>query len=61
MIARGAGSNSARIVRTVGCRSPPVYLVHGEKKARLALTDKLEERYRVEARRPRLDEVVSLV
>jgi len=41
--------------------NPPVYLVHGEEKARLALTDKLEERYGVEARRPRLDEVVSLV
>jgi metallo-beta-lactamase family protein len=40
---------------------PPVYLVHGEEKARLALTDKLEQRYGVEARRPRLDETVSLV
>jgi metallo-beta-lactamase family protein len=40
---------------------PPVYLVHGEEKARLALTDKLKERYGVEARRPQLDEVVTLV
>jgi metallo-beta-lactamase family protein len=40
---------------------PPVYLVHGEEKARLSLTDKLEERYGVAARRPQLDEVVSLV
>jgi metallo-beta-lactamase family protein len=40
---------------------PPVYLVHGEEKARLALTDKLKERYGVDARRPRLDEVVTLV
>jgi metallo-beta-lactamase family protein len=40
---------------------PPVYLVHGEDTARLALTDKLKERYGVEARRPKLDEAVSLV
>jgi metallo-beta-lactamase family protein len=40
---------------------PPVYLVHGEEKARLALTDKLKERYGVDARRPQLDEVVTLV
>lgn len=40
--------------------NPPVYLVHGEDKARLALTDKLQERYDVEARRPKLAEVVSL-
>ncbi|MEX2124762.1 MAG: MBL fold metallo-hydrolase [Woeseia sp.] len=39
---------------------PPVYLVHGEEKARLALTDKLKERYGVEARRPKLDQVVLL-
>ncbi|HEX6259849.1 MAG TPA: MBL fold metallo-hydrolase [Woeseiaceae bacterium] len=40
---------------------PPVYLVHGEERARLSLTDKLQERYGVTARRPQLDEVVSLL
>ena len=39
---------------------PPVYLVHGEEKARHALADKLGERYGVEARLPTLNEVVSL-
>jgi metallo-beta-lactamase family protein len=37
---------------------PPVYLVHGEEKARLALTDQLQKRYGVEAHRPKLGEVV---
>jgi len=36
---------------------PPVYLVHGEEKARLALTDQLQKRYGVEAHRPKLGEV----
>lgn len=40
---------------------PPVYLVHGEDKARLALTDQLQKRYGVAAGRPTLNEVVSLV
>jgi metallo-beta-lactamase family protein len=39
---------------------PPVYLVHGEEKARLALGDELRKRYGVEAHRPKLDEVVEL-
>ena len=37
---------------------PPLYLVHGEEKARLALTDQLQKRYGVEAHRPKLGEVV---
>ena len=40
---------------------PPVYLVHGEEKARLALADQLRKRFGVEARRPKLDEVAQLV
>jgi metallo-beta-lactamase family protein len=39
---------------------PPVYLVHGETRARLALMDKLQERYGAEVRLPKLDEAVSL-
>ena len=39
---------------------PPVYLVHGEEKARLALSDALAERYGVEARRPLLDDTLDL-
>ena len=39
---------------------PPVYLVHGEEKARLVLTDELQRRYGVEAHRPKFDEVLSL-
>jgi len=39
---------------------PPVYLVHGEEKARLALSDELQKRYGIEAHRPKLEEVVEL-
>ena len=39
---------------------PPVYLVHGEEKARLALSDELQKRYGIEANRPKLDEVLEL-
>ena len=39
---------------------PPVYLVHGEEKARLALSDELQKRYGIEANRPKLDEVLKL-
>ena len=39
---------------------PPVCLVHGEEKARNVLADKLEERYGVEARRPTVNDTVSL-
>jgi metallo-beta-lactamase family protein len=39
---------------------PPVYLVHGEEKARLALSDELQKRYGVAANRPKLEDVVEL-
>ena len=40
---------------------PPVYLVHGEEKPRLALGDELQKRYGVEAHRPKLEEAIELV
>ena len=40
---------------------PPVYLVHGEEKPRLALGDELQKRYGIEAGRPVLGEVVELL
>jgi metallo-beta-lactamase family protein len=39
---------------------PPVYLVHGEEQARLALEDQLQKRYGIETHRPKLDEVAKL-
>jgi metallo-beta-lactamase family protein len=39
---------------------PPVYLVHGEEQARLALEDQLQKRYGIETHRPKLDEVAQL-
>jgi metallo-beta-lactamase family protein len=41
-------------------RRPPVYLVHGEEKPRLALTDALKDRYGTDANRPQLDETIDL-
>jgi metallo-beta-lactamase family protein len=38
---------------------PPVYLVHGEEKARIALASKLQEQFGVEAGRPKPGEAVS--
>lgn len=39
---------------------PPVYLVHGEERARVAFAARLQEAFGVEARRPRLGEALAL-
>jgi len=39
---------------------PPVYLVHGEERARVALAKRLHEAFGVEAARPRVGDVIGL-